>query len=377
MATRLSNEDKRHICLDFVDEICKAGPDGISKLDLINKVTKLNEGRYFIDDYEPVFDKEYISAIGKNNAKKGERRWTRYIIDDQSIAEKLVNDYFDDRMTELDKWILYREIAKFVDSKEHKVASESEVIENFCIELSVLVEMNTQLTLLNVPLDYPEGSKNGKFKLSDHTLAVINNKIAELESEEAKKAANEKRKNLELARKAKKEGKGNPDRNGNLLPLDPKEKKKIQLKLVELIYEAGQPVTSRQLSASYQYKYGHAVRYNTVESFLKNIPGIGFKNDQYRVNDLNQALSYLNPLRSRVRFEVVVSSGVVIDYKNMAFSRSIGVYDIYILDDINSYDLYIQILELMLIGASIDSSITDKVKKAMIDNMKCGKKSIL
>lgn len=378
---KLSNEDKRQVCLDLIEEICKAGSEGIAKSELLNKM-KSKEG-YSIDVYENVLLNEYVGAIGKNNATKGVRRWTRYVLDDQSIAEGLVNDYFDSRMTELDRWILYRDIAEFVDGKEYKVASEAEVMGNFCIQLPVLVEMNAQLTLMNAPLDYPEGSKNGKFKLSEHTMAVINAKITELEAEKALKVRDERRKNLELARASKLKKNQKEVDVSHLKPLDSETRKKIQLRLVNIIYSA--PKSKLEISGisfNYHNTYGENIKYNAIESMMKNIPGVSRSKDLYKVDDITKSMLYLDPIRAKVKIDVVFERNTINEmelkrYENMRFSRSIGGCDIYMLEDWNTYDLYIQLMNLLLMGASIDKVYAEKVKSVMVTNMSIGKKSIL
>ena len=49
----------------------------------------------------------------------------------------------------------------------------------------------------------------------------------------------------------------------------------------------------------------------------------------------------------------------------------------YILEDDNSYDLIIQLLDLIVSGVSVNESIREIVMSIVIENMKTGKKVLL
>jgi hypothetical protein len=340
-------------------------------------------GRDFsVEEYDSVLRNEYIKAIGKHIATIGNKRSTKYVMDDQVTGEELVNNYFDGSMTELDQWLLYKDIAEFIESGDNGVRLDKEIINEFRIELELLNEMNSNLIVFNsdAALDpFNENSQGIKYRLKELTMNVIQNKVNELEELEAKKLREEKHKQLEKARASRWDKKS--EDNKNLIPLDPETKKQIQLKLVELIYsDPDSRMNQSKIAFDYQRACGNNIKYSAIESMLRNVPGVSKNKDSYEVKNITEAIKYLDPFKAKVRIEVIFRDGtddMVKYYKNMRLSRSIGEYKVYVLEDWNTYDLYTQIIQLMLNGASIDKSYTEKVSIMMLSNMKEGKKSIL
>jgi hypothetical protein len=277
---------------------------------------------------------------------------------------------------------LYKDIAEFIESGDNGVRLDKEIIDEFRIELELLNNMNSNLIVMNVDaaLDpFNENSQGIKYRLKELTMNVIQNKVDELKELEAKKLREEKHKQLEKARASRWDKKS--EDNKNLIPLDPEAKKQIQLRLVELIYsDPDSRMNQSKLAFDYQRACGSSIKYSAIESMLRNVPGVSKNKDSYEVKNITEAIKYLDPFKAKVRIEVIFRDGtddMVKYYKNMRLSRSIGEYKVYVLEDWNTYDLYTQIIQLMLNGASIDKNYTDKVNIMLISNMRNGRKSIL
>jgi hypothetical protein len=371
--SELTKEDKRQICLDLSQVIHEAGEDGLSKSEIFEKFEGNEE--YSQSMYVEVLLTDFLDCLGKNNVRRGERRWTRYVVDSQETAESIINDYFDSRMNELDKWELYKDICSYIH--ENGVVLDTEVSEHFTIELERIYEMNSELIKLNmnVGLDpFNKNSQGTKLRLFDGTLSEILSKIEKLKIEENEKL---NRKKSESARNSKMDKKDAKD-NKHIIPMDPKTKRIVQRNLLEIIYsDPKSSMTYSKISYEYRQRMGAGIQYNSIDSMLKGVPGVKLHKDYYEVTNIVEALEYVDPLRSKVRIEVGMRKGIKVEYTNMRFSRELGEYNIYILEDDNKYELYIQILDLLLMGASIDEHVTTKVRHAVTSNMSRGMKSIL
>lgn len=345
----VDSEQKRQLVLDLAKVIADSGDEGVSLNELVLGVNSDFDNNYVIG----VIRRDLVACLGK--ITRGERRWSRYYIDDLDIAVKLINDHFDRKMNDLQLWELYADIAEYI--KDTPAVTDKMVTEEFGIDLEVLDKMNSDLVEYGSNLDFHKLTANGtKVRLGDNTLTVIDARINALKPKCDKVKVEEKK---------------------NLIPLPEDQKRMIQERILHIIYYFNK-ISIKDIAAEYKVRFNEDLKFLTIRSFMDKMPGIYHYNEVYQVKDINAALEHINPIKSIIRIDVALKSGTDVSaYKNMRYSRTLGDYDIYILEDKTSYNVVTQVLDLILIGASIDSKIVDQVKNILKINMSIGHKIIL
>ena len=357
---KMDREDQRQLVLDVAAVIAEKGVYGIRMGDLVNEM-KVNH-----NEINTIYLKNTIIKVllkkCLGNIIQGEKAQARYIIDSLDIAVKLINDYFDRGMTPLEMWRLIKDICEYINSKDESCYIE-EVADEFGIEMEFIDKVNSELTKYAVGFDFYKQTHRGtKVKVNENAMSVINNMITDLESKEPVKSS---------PRKDSTKGE-----DVKLKVLDEETRRRIQLRLVEIIYQKDS-MSQGEISRIYFKMYGDNLKYSVIESMLKKVPGIGHKSDQYWIKDIKDAVFSIDPFKSRVKLEIAVKKGMSVGYSNMKKTLELTDYDVYILEDDNSYDLIIQLLDLIVSGVSVNESIREIVMSIVIENMKTGKKVLL
>ena len=336
---KMDREDQRQLVLDVAAVIAEKGVYGIRMGDLVNEM-KVNH-----NEIDTIYLKNTIIRVllkkCLGNIIQGEKAQARYIIDSLDIAVKLINDYFDRGMTPLEMWRLIKDICEYINSKDESCYIE-EVADEFGVEMEFIDKVNSELTKYAVGFDFYKQTHRGtKVKVNENAMSVINNMITDLESKEPVKSS--------------------PRKDSTK---------------VEIIYQKDS-MSQGEISRIYFKMYGDNLKYSVIESMLKKVPGIGHKSDQYWIKDIKDAVFSIDPFKSRVKLEIAVKKGMSVEYSNMKKTLELTDYDIYILEDDNSYDLIIQLLDLIVSGVSVNESIREIVMSIVIENMKTGKKVLL
>lgn len=358
---KMDREDQRQLVLDVAAVIAEKGVYGIRMGDLINEI-KVNH-----NEIDTIYLKNTIIRVllkkCLGNIIQGEKAQARYVIDSLDIAVKLINDYFDRGMTPLEMWRLIKDICEYINSKDESCYIE-EVADEFGVEMEFIDRVNSELTKYNIGFDFYKQTHRGtKVKVNENAMSVINGMITDLDSKYSTKPISTK----------KDETKGEEVK---LKVLDEETRRRIQLRLVEIIYQKDS-MSQGEISRVYFKMYGDNLKYSVIESMLKRVPGIGHKSDQYWIKDIKEAIFSIDPFKSRVKIEIAVKKGISIEYSNMKKTLELPDYDIYILEDDNSYDLIIQLLDLIVSGVSVSESVRDTVMSIVMENMKTGKKVLL
>lgn len=351
MKELINAESKRQMVLDAAQIIASYGTNGVAIGELVNKLNyDLNE-RYI----KTVVKTVLIASLGKNNVLRGERRGARYVIDDLDMAVKLINDHFDRSMNSLQLWELYADVADYI-SKTPAVTDRM-VAEEFGVEPEFLDSMNSALLEYGTELEFYKITSNGtKLRLTSNTLTVIQGKINDLTPK------------VDKVEKVKK-----------LIPLPEDKRKMLQERLLNVIYYLNLGETDIRIIAKvYEDRFKETIKFPTIHSLMDKVPGVKRFGESYQVTDIHTAIGYINPIKANVKIDVAVKKGTDVSaYKNLRYSRELGDYDMYILEDKNSYDIIIQILDLILMGASIDPIIVKRVRDIVSANMSSGHKTLL
>lgn len=355
---KMSLEDERQIMLDIALVISNYGTDGASMGEIQEEIEKKHQGINVANLVKVKLSK----CLGK--ISKGERRWVKYIIDDLDVACQLINQYYDSGMTEYELWNLRKSICEYII--ENPGVTTEKICDEFSIEDQFLDEMNSELVKYNVGLNFYKSTNKGtKVRIDNEmTIPCLNGIIEDVRKKESPKHPSKVESTEESSRK--------------LSRMDPLMKKKIQSRLVEIIYSKDR-MSTYDISKRYIKIYKEDMKYQTIDSMMSGVPGVGHSKDGYYwIKDINESMNYVDPIKGLVDLEIVSKDSIDLEkYPNIKFSREFEGLKIYKLKCRNEYSVILDIFDLILSGVSIDTEVREKVIDIVKNNLKAGDKYLL
>jgi archaellum component FlaD/FlaE len=374
----MNKSDKRRVLCRMAEIISEYGKDGISKSDLINEIYPEFQDDFSEENLIYLLRVNLPEAIG--NIVSGARRWAKYVIDDKSVAIDLINDYYNSKMTELEKWLNFEEACDFIESDNH--CTRESIERQFGCNMDKIDE---ELAKYNAGLDYYKVTSHGtRVRLGENTRGILNGIISELENaeNEPEKSKVEKPKTKKLKMNTVEPHKS-ISKASHLVEMTDEDRKIVMRNIVEILYARGSSMTINDIRNNYYKKFG-AISYDSVECMLKRMKGLRRtertqnEDDKYSITNLNECLYSISPYLAKVRIEVAIDSSINVDeYANMELIMNIGEKSIYLIEDDNSHDLYAQLFTLWTKGAKFSDKITSNLIRVINDSLKSTEKSII
>lgn len=356
-----SSESMRQLVLDIVQIISSYGEDGASISSIISDITKSGKSENLSsEDLKKLIKTELPKSLGKISI--GERRLTKYVIDDLDVACQLVNEFYDKGMTKYDSWRLRLDVFNYI--LKNPGITTNKVCEEFSIDPSFLDSFNSDLIGYGTSgIDFYKDTNSGtKMRIKDDDKSKITGVIncALDESKPKVKESHHKPK----------------EDDTKLVKLNDDQKKNIQYRIVSIIYRKNW-ISESEISKIYYREYKENLKYPVIKSMMRNVPGVIMKGDEYHC-EISEALSVVFPSKVAVSIEFVTNKEINIsNWNNIRLSRIFNGIYIYKIEGKNNYDLIPEVLELITLGASFDKKISDRVLEIVKNSLKSGDKYIL